>query len=258
MFPWPNCWRGHLEITRVGNYDLDAHHKIYKQKDLDYPFYINFRKHTRWMRPDLVEIIYSQQEKIFSTAIGIENLRKFNNNMINFDVRLLDKSKESLYKEFCKNLANATHGARKKLGRNGITSFLNYFPRQLEMHKKRLLAKHQLNSTSTPTKVRIIDWKYMELSDFSYHNQKVEMDVTKQLSYEFCLSRLKLGKSENQPIQEIQSIFVLPKFNDREDGINDLNEITDYTNVVDSIKSNKIGIYTIDFSAVQEVYIKND
>jgi len=244
--------------ARVGNHDLDAHHKIYKQKDLDYPFYINFRKHKRWMRPDLVEIIYSQQETIFSTAIGIERKRMFNNNMINFDVRLLDKSKESLYKDFCDSLANAANGSRKKLGRNGVTSFFNYFPQKLEMHKKRLLAKHQLTSTSTPTKVRIIDWKYMELADFCRHNPKVEMDVIKQLSYEFCLSKLKLGKSDNQPIQEIQSIFVLPKFNNQEDKINDLNEITDYTDIENSIKLNKIGIYTIDFSAVQEAYIKND
>lgn len=243
--------------SRVGNHNLNSYHKVYKHKDLDYPFYINFRKQKRWIRPDLVEIIYSQQETIFSTAIGIEILRTFNNNMINFDVRLLDKSKESLYKEFCDNLSKA-HGSRKKIGKSGVTSFINYFPQKLEMHKKRLLAKHQLNSTSTPTKVRIIDWKYMELNDFYDKNPKVEMDVTKQLCYEFCLSKLKLGKSNNQPIQEIQSIFVIPRFNNKENQSNDLNEISDYANVAKSITSNKIRIYTIDFSVVQEAYIKND
>lgn len=242
---------------RVGNYNLDSHHKIYKQKDLDYPFYINFRKQKRWMRPDLVEIIHSQQETIFSTAINIENLRKFNNNMINFDVRLLDKSKESLYKDFCSSLGNA-HGSRKKTSRNGVTSFLNYFPQKLEMHKKRLLAKNQLNSTSIPTKVRIIDWKYMGLADFYDNNPKVEADVIKQLCYEFCLSKLKLGKSDNQPIQEIQSIFVIPRFNNEEIILDDLTEIKDYTGIAKSITSNKIGVYAIDFSAVQEAYIKND
>ena len=242
---------------RVGNYNLDSHHKIYKQKDLDYPFYINFRKQKRWMRPDLVEIIHSQKESIFSTAIIIDNLRKFNNNMINFDVRLLDKSKESLYKDFCSSLGNE-RGSRKKTGKNGVTSFLNYFPKKLEMHKKRLLAKNQLNSTSTPTKARIIDWKYMEITDFYDGNPKVEVDIIKQLCYEFCLSKLKLGKSDSQPIQEIQSIFVIPRFNNQEINSSDLAEIADYTGISKSITSKKIGIYTIDFLSVQEAYLKND
>lgn len=244
--------------SRVGNYSLDGFNKIYKQIDLDYPFYINFRKQKRWMRPDLVQIIHSQKENIFSNAIQIEIAKTFNNKTINFDVKLLDKTKEKLYKDFCSDLDKVKDkGSRKKNGKGGVVSFINYFPQRLEMQKNRLLAKSQINSTSTPTKARIIDWKYMGLSDFYGDNQKVGLDVTKQLCYEFCLSRLKIGKSSNQPIQEIESIFVLPKFSVIEGG-SELCEIINYDHINPIVKNNGISLYYIDFFAVQDAYIKND
>ena len=243
--------------SRVGNYSLDSHHRVYKQVDLDYPFYINFRKSKRWMRPDLVHIIHSGFENIFTNAIQIEVRKNFSNRTINFDVRLIDKTKEKLYKDFCSTLDRTKNrGARKKNGKLGTVSFLNFFPKKLEMQKNRLLTKHQLSSTSTPTKARVIDWKYMEISDFYGENSKVRSDVMKQLCYEFCLSKLKIGRSETPPIQEIESIFVIPCY--ANDSKSDITEILDYSPINPLIKLNKIGLYYIDFSAVQEAYLKND
>lgn len=244
--------------SRVGNHRLDEYHKIYKQGDIDYPFYINFRKTKRWMRPDLVQIIHSESENIFTNAIHIEVRKTFNNRMINFDVKLIDKSKEKLYRDFCSALDKAKNrGSRKKNGKGGFVCFLNYFPQKLEMQKNRLLARSELTSTSTPTKVRVIDWKYMELSDFYRQDKKITTDVTKQLCYEFCLSKLKIGKSESSPpIQEIESVFTIPKFSN--DTSLEIKEIPNYANINDLIIQNNIKICTMDFFAAQEAYLKND
>lgn len=243
--------------SRVGNYYIDQTHKIYKQGDIDYPFYINFRKQKRWMRPDLVQIINSESENIFNDSIIIEIKKNPTSRTINFDVKLIDKTKEKLFKDFCANLDKAKDkGARKKNGKGTSVSFLNYFPQKLEMQKNRLLAKNQLASTSTPTKARLIDWKYMNISDFYHENPKVTRDVTKQLCYEFCLSKLKLGKSENHPIQEIESIFVLPRFSNQSNS--DIYEFDDKEKLNKLLIENSIGLYFINFSSVQEAYLKYD
>ena len=96
----------------------------------------------------------------------------------------------------------------------------------------------------------------MELSDFWGHNKKVTTDVTKQLCYEFCLSKLKIGKSDNPRIQKIESIFAIPIFSIAANS--DMAELSNYQGINELVTKNGIKIFNVDFYAAQEAYLKND
>lgn len=195
---------------RVGNYKLDRYNTIFKQEDISYPFFIDFRNNKRWIRPDF----------IYRISINKQN----------------DKHEKSLVATL-KDALKVKHDVNISRGGKGNAS----------------LTKRQFIKTKIHNKdiTRVFDWKYMELLDFCDGNSKVELDVTKQLCYEFCLSKL-----EVEPvIREIESIFAIPCFYKQE---KDSYEIDNYSAMAKSIVSNKIKIHEINFFAVQESYIEND
>lgn len=238
-----------IDDKRVGNYNLDYYNKIFKKDDISYPFFIDFRNKKRYMRPDFIVQI-SSESHFFQNPIAFEKIKESTNNTVSFEVRLLDKSQERYYKSVCNTISKEkNNGARVKIIDKNKTSFSTYSKDFFYKHKN--LVENLNRSRGTKEKTQIFDWKYMELSDFYDGNSKIESDVTKQLCYEFCLSKLEIEPA----IKEIESVFAIPCFYEKE---KDFFEIENYSAIAKSIVSNKIKVYAMDFSAVQESYIEND
>ena len=247
--------------AKMGNFKLDKYNVIYKHEKInDYPFFINFRKNPRFLRPDLVQIINSHENDIFQSAIKIDIKRTYANSMINFDVRLIDPAYREIYSGFCNELSYRSHNNPKKhknpsrsIIRKDIMSFSNYFPRTLELCKKSFQTLNNIQQKTTPDLARIIDWKYMNISEFTDENQKVKRDAIKQMCYEFCLSKLKIEESSH-PINRIESIFVIPAFNNDDEAL----ELIDLSKSAPLImKSNSIKLYSLDFFSAQKAYLEN-
>lgn len=249
--------------NQVDNYTIPSTtRRIYKQPDIDYPFFFEFKSSRRWLRPDLVQIIDTKEDNIFSSYIEVRERRKdHNSNRIDFDIILLDFSKEDLYKKFCTHLdtkAIKPHGARKApKKRADVTSFLNYSPRVLETQTNNFITSNKLKTVDTPTKFRILDWKYVRITDLFGDTLKVRHDVTKQLCYEFCLSNIKI-REDNNIKREMESWFVIPIFTSittNEDS--PLHQITD-ERIHKKITDNEIKVYGLDFYFAQKLYIAHD
>lgn len=227
-----------VDDERVGNYNLDYHNKIFKKDGISYPFFIEFRNKKRYIRPDfIVQISHKLQN-----YIAFEKLKESFNNTVSFELHLLDKDRHHDYKRLRDKMTKyKNNGTRIKNIDKYRTFFAAYSKDKFETYSK----------NNKKEKTRIFDWKYMELSDFCDGNSKVESDVTKQLCYEFCLSKLEIEPA----IKEIESIFAIPCFYKQE---RDFFEIENYSAIAKSIVSNEIKIYAMDFFAVQESYIEND
>jgi len=89
----------------------------------------------------------------------------------------------------------------------------------------------------------IFDWKYMDESSFINGNKKIKTDVTKQLSYEFCVQ-----KSNSNAV--IQSDFYIPWFGNRQQIDNEiLNPL---------IRNNGLRVFKANFSKIQQIYLTHD
>lgn len=183
--------------------------------------------------------------------------------MINFDVQLVDPEFRELYSRFCHELSYKSHNTSKNqkqpsrsIIKKDTVSFSNYFPRTLSLCKKSLQTRSNIQQKTTPDLARIIDWKYMSASDFTNNNQKVKIDVIKQMCYEFCLSKLKIQGSDKS-IDKIESIFVIPTFCTPDSHGEHQELIELHSGIPDIMRDNSIKLYALDFFSAQKAYLEN-
>jgi hypothetical protein len=238
---------------RVANYQIGGH-RVFKLDSLSYPFYINFRGHTRWMRPDLVSYSIMTNKSIFDTAIRIE-ITNDRSSTIDFKVKLLDSSEKENHVKFCKDLKRSKNNGAF-IGKNN--TFKNYNTYALA-HQKKIFENSNKLKSNTAARVVITDWKYMSLRDFQKNSSqfnKLEKDITKQICYEHCLLSIEQLKSEGK----IENRFAIPHYNPENiSSPSKLDyEISSYEAIYDRIADNSICIYQINFHSVQKIYLEND
>ncbi|MDD5215276.1 MAG: hypothetical protein PHQ03_07045 [Methylococcales bacterium] len=244
-----------LNGKRVANATSAGYFPIYKKEDFDDPFFIEFRGKRRWLRPDLVyDVIESSNEFdecdwIFDEIIQI--IPKSNNRgiRIDFDVRLIDKTKSKIYKAFCLNLKKSDINGVRCIGEN---SFKSYPKSELEKQKKFIqnVHKNKINQMELERKIRFLDWKYMDLKCFIHANKKLETDITKQLCYEFTLRNLKSNETK------IESQFVIPWFYN--ETAKDIGDVVDSKILYSRLRENKIEVFKANFSKIQQIYLTHD
>ncbi len=240
---------------RVANATSAGYFPIYKKEDFDDSFFIEFRGKRRWLRPDFVyDVIESSNEFdecdwIFDEIIQIIPKSNHRGIRVDFDVKLIDKTKSKMYKAFCLNLKKSDMNGVRCIGEN---SFKNYPKLELEKQKKFIqnVHKNKINQTELERKIRFLDWKYMDLKCFIQANEKLETDVTKQLCYEFTLRNLKSSETK------IESQFVIPwVYNET---AKDIGDVVDSKILYSRLIENKIEVFKANFSKIQEIYLTHD
>jgi hypothetical protein len=227
--------------------------KIFIEKNFVNPFFIKFRGDKRWMRPDaLHRLNLIPNGSLFDECIKITILKRgewIGKNkhkghklaIVNFKIELLDNEFTELYKEFCYELKGYADSCPQRSGVEIKGNFYFNFPEwALDETKSFLIEKYQ----EKPTSFKLMDWKYMDENDFKYKNLKLEKDITKQICYEFCLSRFSL----------MQNIFVIPfLFRNEVFG-----KIIESKLLYSRLQENKINVLKANFQLIQEVYLNHD
>jgi hypothetical protein len=225
---------------RVANSKSAGYFPIYKKEGFDDPFFIEFRGKKRWMRPDLIHKGAKNQEWIFDEFVKID-IKKTHGTRVDFEVELLDKKGLLAYKGLCSNLKSAKVGGIRIVGEN---SFKNYPLSELTEQKNTIKKIHKSKSF-----FRLIDWKYMAIDCFTRYESKVEMDIIKQLCYEFSLKK-------SQQVIKTDNQFVIPWFYN--EMTKDIGDFVDSKILYFRLRENQIEVFKANFSKIQEIYLTHD
>jgi len=225
-------------------------YRIFKKEKFKNPFFIEFRGKKRWMRPDLVRS-HGEDEK-FQDFIKLVNIveHKFTS-----DFTVSPLVKENKYREICKRFCKELRRIKdiKKLPSRTPKGKINTFKNFSNEELKNLLNKG-INLSSN-IGIVILDWKYMDLSDFISENNKINNDISKQLCYEFSLKNSSVEKLN------VESQFVIPYFYSKCDE-NKLEEkigsFIDDGSLNKRILHNKIKVHKANFRVIQDVYLNHD
>lgn len=95
----------------------------------------------------------------------------------------------------------------------------------------------------------IIDWKYMDLKCFNNYNRKVELDISKQLCYQFTLQR-------KTPKCLLESKFFIPWFYDDIEYENF--HIAPFDELNQRFEDSKLQVIKIHFLKIQQIYLTHD
>ncbi len=221
------------------------------------PFFMEFRGEKRWMRPDLIYFIGKNKVLFDDNSIEIEIKRSHSNGRIDFRINLKDKNTpliKKIYESFCENLKatlNINNGKTFGARASESNSFRNYPKNILEKEKLHIIETHKkLN----PTQFVILDWKYMDEKKFKTKDNKIDIDISKQLCYDFCLKESVIDKV-------IESQFVIPSYEKPKDSYEKRKDIGDFIEdeeLYSRLQENDIKVFKANFQLIQEVYLNHD
>ncbi|TRW89536.1 hypothetical protein [Candidatus Methylobacter oryzae] len=237
-----------FEGKRVAN-DTSTGFSIFKRQGFENPFFLQFRDQKRWIRPDLVHSVLGNNDItiIFNNIIDIIVI-KDHGLTLDFEVKLVDKQKESIYTYFCSRLRKNLGGARA----TAKNIFYHYRKPELEKQKNAIEERYRrlYEPLEKYNQLHIfLDWKYRDIEYFLSSRKRVERDITKQLCYELALHQY-------IPNSIIQSQFIIPYFYNGSD--EDIGEFVDDEVLYRRIRDNGIRVFQANFSKIQEVYLNHD
>lgn len=238
-------------------------HAIYQKKDFDNNFYIEMDNHKRWLRPDIVftskfnnyvdssvsnkniffetETIKKDPLALFGNKVNLSFKLKSNNFSNNEDLKKANLVFSYLKNEFS-NIKSKNHplyekskGHTYKLISDSFIQLNNITEEVYNLLYERAKEKYKDDN------VYIIDWKYVPVNFFKNSSEKLKVDITKQLIYEFCLL-----KSKNK-IEKIVSQFCIPKYSDTKDIV--------LGNDKEILSTHGIEIIFMNFNIVQNYYV---
>jgi hypothetical protein len=223
---------------RVSN-KIVGGHDIFVADNFQNPFYIEFRKDKRWLRPDMVR---DRQKDIIGNIIEIKIYEKSHTSgIVNFEIILKDKKYKDLYDDFIYQLKQEMKRKRMPGAVFKDKKFFTYSYKTLQNISK------QWNSFI------VVDWKYIRIDEYTQNslNSKAKSDVIKQLLYELCLQ-------DQFPNYKTKSQFVVPYFYPPELQFSDGDNTGEF--VKDSLlnlelKNNKIRVFKANFSKIQQEYL---
>lgn len=200
-------------------------------RDFDNNFYIKFNENKRWMRPDLVVRNHNASsfiELLFIKGVISYKLEKdkslFSNEyiVISFSPKKLidDEASEEIkgkaFKKFISMFQIMGFRNPNKISKkyNSLTVkkinsrlyHLNGISESNFLAEIREIFEDDKNRLSNPD-IHCIDWKYLPLSYFKENSPELKLNVTKQLTYDFCLHKNPFCENKI-----IQSQFGIPYY----------------------------------------------
>ncbi|NOQ13786.1 MAG: hypothetical protein GQ583_04800 [Methyloprofundus sp.] len=234
---------------RVSNCSF-GRQRIYKKDDFENPFFIEFRQKKKWMRPDFVGLIDGNDNIFVSNGIRV-NISSINNitNPYNKDkiktvdfILSVEGDDDSILKNTIKKLKRKLISRRSnrktKFGSNKV---FNYPFSDFESS----FGEYRNNAS-----VFIFDWKYMDVSNYCSKNKKLDMDITKQLCYEFSMQK-------NSSFNKLESEFVIPFFFYENELNGALGVDVKDDNLYGRLKDSEITVFKADFNKIQEFYLNH-
>lgn len=204
---------------------------ILVDRSFDNNFYIKFNESKRWMRPDLVvknNDISSFIELLFNEGVisyKVERNRNIFNNeyiIVSFSSKKLisyeasEQMKISAFNKFINKFEVMGFRNPRKISKkynslivkkiNSKVYHLNGISESIFLTEINNIFEDDRNRHSSPD-IHCIDWKYLPLDYFEENSPELKLNITKQLTYDFCL--------HNNPYCEnksIQSQFGIPYY----------------------------------------------
>ncbi len=229
---------------------------VYHEKGFVNNFYIELKGNKRWMRPDLISYCKANgiPDKTTLDFFIENNTIKYSQEQNKIKFTLIDKNLKPSGKtkakqifdqlfQFFRKKSNTSNFEIYRKNKNTMSFNIKNIKQEIFeslFEKIKLEFKHK---ESKPIDVIYnIDWKYVNEDFFEGNSYKLKTDITKQLTYEFCLSN---NNSLNKEY-DIKSEFGIPFYNE-----SDL-----VTTNIDTIHD--IDIIKINFRIVQEVYLHDN
>ncbi|MCK5697286.1 MAG: hypothetical protein KAI02_03935, partial [Gammaproteobacteria bacterium] len=243
---------------RISN-NRSGNHKIYKKSYFEDPFFIQFREKKRLMRPDLIHLVGSSiTGETFKSFIDIIPI-KDSNNQIDFRVHFIDNKSNKklskyfkrLYKAFISNLKQSLNSGKRTSHRIHGASFRNNVFKNYPKDELTKQKNYLIDRTCDKNSYIILDWKYMDNDSFQYKNKKIDIDISKQICYEFCLKN-----SKDNDNYSIESQFIFPYYYD--DLELDIGDFMNEKKLYHRINENNIKVFKANFNKIQDIYLKND
>lgn len=200
-------------------------------KSFDNNFYINFNENKRWMRPDLVvknNDVLSFIESLFSEGVISYKVEKsknlFNNEYIvisfsskkSTNYEAPEHVKISAFNKFINKFEVMGFRNPKKISKkynslfvkkiNSRLYYLNGISESIFLAEMKEIFEDDRNRHSNPD-IHCIDWKYLPLSYFEKKSLELTSNLTKQLTYDFCLYNNSFCEDKS-----IQSQFGIPYY----------------------------------------------
>lgn len=240
----------------------------------DNPFSFNFNGFKRWIRPDMITKLISNNQfnenplniaiskKVLSiTSIPVKTIISFGSNRLNVDITLnksilglnsnIIEVSEKIFKLFSTKFSNLYR--TKGLVQGSLKGY-QYIPKGRYAFRLKNIPKDKYDEVYQDVLGRlkggqqhevifIIDWKYYSKNMFDRQNYRnnniVNASVIKSLAYEFCLSQIVDEPINNQ--------FCIPFYDINENDIVINSEILDCN----------IGLITMNFIKIQEIYLND-
>jgi hypothetical protein len=211
--------------------------------DIRSRFFIDFRDKSIHIKPD---IIYSSVEISFPKFIKIDLIND-RNARVDFSIELIDSSSKEnrkKYKNWCSKLREKSSGFRPERVNENKMIF--------KLYPKNTYISFNAYLGNFIESIFLTDWKYFDLSFLFKSSKKLDMDIIKQLCYEFCLK-----KEEN-----VYNQFVIPFFysnnifyKSEEDKIG-FRE--DSEKLYNKLIESKIDVFKANFYTMQNAYLNYD
>jgi hypothetical protein len=219
--------------NNVANCTCGSRH-LFKKTDFENPFFIEFKRERRWLRPDLV--CYAKLVKF--------DIINDNGNFIDFNiypVGSISKEENEIYGSICDYFKIKRKGFRKNSGikhENGI--FFKKYPKSIFREHENIFKKDIF--------MKIIDYKYIDDSIVTKSNIKIDSDVSKQLCYEFCLKNSSIYQGT-----PILNEFLIPYYGKTNKDID-----IKINDIYFRLRESKIDILKVNFYKMQDAYLNND
>ena len=238
-------------------------------RDFDNNFYINFNSNKRWMRPDIVVVSSNDTpiEILLKSGVISYRIEKSNTSLINKgnarinfmykNIEGTSKKMEDLYyKTFYDVVIMFEHMKRNKIKKesillptlvikkiNKILFEINGISEKVFLSELGNIIDNQRDGLRNSINcVECIDWKYLPLSYFKKDSLELKSNITKQLTYDFCLHNNSYCKNKS-----VQSQFGIPCYTEN-------SEDFELHNDVDSSLQD-IQICKMNFNKIQSVYL---
>lgn len=202
-------------------------HLVYTDKEFINNFHIEMNGHKRWIRPDIILINKNYNRNLNHLiskdliSLDIENLNhKLLGNIgkVNISLKLkeknIDGNEDSLYAEhvfkYFKNefsgLKSTTHSLYHKAKGHQFIEITEKFIKLKNISKEVFDGmRSKKDMEGEDDNIYIIDWKYVPSVFFKKISEKLNVDIIKQLTYEFCIAQNESNETE------FVSQFCIPK-----------------------------------------------
>jgi hypothetical protein len=92
----------------------------------------------------------------------------------------------------------------------------------------------------------------MSIPDFYAVNKKLELDISKQLCYEFSIKK-------SQPKIKIENQFIIPFFyHNKLKPEDEIGDFIEDKKLYDRFQKNNIRVFKANFKKIQEIYLNHD